>query len=271
MKTFRVALLNVFIILMMLLPGCGDVELTSKWRENEILIDGSSAEWGNSLNTFEKEKVAVGLANDSENLYLCVILMDRQTQMQVVRMGLTLWFDSTGADSKIFGVHFPLGIRSMDFSRRPADQSGEERNRLSASEMLRMLHEMEILGADNKVLEKFLNLHSAGLQASINDSTGSLVYELKVPLHGNSDHPYAIGTGPGRTFSIGLETEEFKRENRPADEGTQEGRTRRGGWGGGGRRGGGGTPRSGQFQGPPEPLKVWAKVHLSIPESESHE
>jgi hypothetical protein len=131
---------------------------------------------------------------------------------------------------------------------------------------LQMLHEMEILGPDNSVVERLSNLHSAGLHASLSDSTGSLIYELKIPLAKGKNNLYPLNVEAGRTLGIGFETGQFtmRRQNRESGEGSPDGdRFGRGGggFGRGGMRGGLGGR---QFQGAPEPLKVWTKVQLAV-------
>jgi len=208
---------------------CNDNGLTSRWKTGEIVIDGSAADWGSSLSVFEKEKIAVGLANDNENLYLCLKVLDRATQAQIMRLGLTLWIDSTGGDDKYFGIHYPLGMPAsgQSFRRNEPGQEGDPEAR--QQDFQSMLHEMEILGNNNTVIERIPNLHSSGLQASINDSSGALVYELKIPLSWTRQHPYAVSAQAGAVVGLGLETGEFRPQqgNRSSDEGS-------GGRGGGG-------------------------------------
>jgi hypothetical protein len=280
-KNAALSLLSIVLLFGVFSLSCNSNALLSRWRHGQIVIDGSDADWGSSLTVFEKEKIAVGVANDSDNLYLCLKVLDRSTQTQIIRRGLTLWFDSTGGNDRVFGVHFPIGLQASGFPERAGEQQpgedrqgeeiqgGEGQNDRSASrlqELSGMLHEMEILGPTNIVVERLSTLHAAGLEASLSDSSGSLVYELKLPLRMMNGHPYAIGADPGNTVGVGLETGQFRRsavaENRPAEGGG--GRGRRGGGGGGGRggmRGGGRT--SGERPAMPDPLKVWATVRLA--------
>jgi hypothetical protein len=65
---------------------------------------------------------------------------------------------------------------------------------------------------------------------------GTLRYELKVPLAKTTDHPYAIGTAPGKTIGIGLETPKPERSSSGGGGRGNGG----GGYGGGGYGGHGG-------------------------------
>lgn len=254
---------------------CNGNNLTSRWRSGEIVIDGSDADWANSFSVFEKEKIAVGIANDSDNFYVCLKVLDRATQAQIMRLGLTLWIDSTGNNDKYFGIHYPLGMLASGQSFRRSEPGQAEDLKSQQQDFRDMLHEMEILGNDNAVIERLPNLHSSGIQASINDSSGTLVYELKIPLSWSKQHPYAVSAQAGAVVGLGLETGEFKPQqgNRSSDEGPGSGGGgggfgRRGGGAGrgGGMRGGGGVSGRGggnRQENRPEPLKVWAKVHLA--------
>jgi hypothetical protein len=217
------------------------------------------------LTVFDKEKVAVGLANDAHNFYFCLKTLDRGTQMEIVRLGLTVWFDSTGGGNKSFGIHYPLGMRAqgMPFVR---DRQESEGSPDMQHEFQKMLGEIEIVGPDNNVVERFSSFHSYGIQVSINDSSGALVYELRVPIGFGKDHPYAITSAQGSTFSIGLETGEIDRRSSQENRSAGDGEAPRGGRGGGGRgrgMGGGGRMPGNRSSNMLEPLHVWAKVHLS--------
>ena len=48
----------------LLLAGCGGLELDSGWRDREITVDGASTDWQDALLYVERANVAVGLLND---------------------------------------------------------------------------------------------------------------------------------------------------------------------------------------------------------------
>ncbi|HUN64722.1 MAG TPA: hypothetical protein VMW43_01370 [Bacteroidota bacterium] len=262
---------------LMIFTGCGVTTLQSEWRGSGITIDGSDTEWGSSLLLFEKEKVAVGIANDESNLYLCIKCMDRSLQQKIIRGGLTVWLDSAGSDHKIFGIHFPVGMQSGDSPRRMEDRADSENpdqaSREAERDFLSRMYEMEVLGGENMVLEKFQNLHPSGMQLAISDSTGPIVYELKVPFRTRAGQRYAIGTDAGGTIGIGFETGQLNK--RPARQemsgeggegggmGGGMGGGRRGGGMGGGRRGGGMRGGGSRSDVNEDPLQLWAKIHLA--------
>jgi hypothetical protein len=110
-----------------------------------------------------------------------------------------------------------------------------------------------------------------GIQAKIGESTGVLVYELRVPLVKSDSQPYAIGARTNAMIGVGLETPEFDRSAMRSQMGGGGGRGGRGGFGGrgggmGGRGGYGGRGGMGGGRGfeATKPLKVWNVVQLAV-------
>lgn len=99
---------------------------------------------------------------------------------------------------------------------------------------------MEILGPgkEESLRMSVIFAETQGINVKVGNSTGYLVYELKVPLTQNKQHPYAIGTDTSKSINIGFETPELDREMM------------------GGRGGRGGRKM-------PEPFKLWASVKLA--------
>jgi hypothetical protein len=93
------------------LAGCNDIELASKWRDREISIDGDQADWSGILRFLEDEQTSVGVVNDGDFLYLCLVSSSQGPVMQTVRSGFTVWFDREGGKKKNFGIKFPLGMQ----------------------------------------------------------------------------------------------------------------------------------------------------------------
>ncbi len=201
-----------FIILILfpaIFVGCGKIELNSKWRDRDITIDGIDTDWRNATMYIEKVKVAVGLCNDENYMYVSITPWDRIIQAQMMMAGFTLWFDKTGGNNKTFGVRFPLGMHDMGI---PIRNGGSRSN---AEKRLRMFKEsqkeLEILGPGEEEACK-MSIEAAcvqGLHVKIGNSDGKLFYELKVPLSKNSQFPYAIEADTGDSISIGFETAEL--------------------------------------------------------------
>jgi hypothetical protein len=110
--------------------GCSSTfELTSRWTNHELKIDGSNAEWKDATTLLAGPQVMVGIKNDKENLYLCMETSNTMTQVQMLALGTTVWFDVKGEKNKSFGIQFPVsGL--LQGRRFPTQQNPDELKRL---------------------------------------------------------------------------------------------------------------------------------------------
>jgi len=90
--------------LLAILVGCGGETLQSLWLDREITIDGDPSEWRGALRWMEKSELDVGLLNDEDHLYVCVIVGRESDRRQIMARGMTLWFDPSGGDGTWAGV-----------------------------------------------------------------------------------------------------------------------------------------------------------------------
>jgi len=205
-----------------------------------------------------------------------------------MRHGFIVWFDEDGKTKKRFGLKYPVVESSGEGEERgqygghrgSSSGSGGADHERPSEENYEPADRIDVLGS-NKDDERSLTLdHAAGIEAAARMDQGALRYELKVPLAKTADHPYAIGTAPGKTIGIGIETP--KPERSPSEGG---GRGYGGGGGGGGYGGGGygghgggmgghGGMHGGDGRGEgayqaPKPLNAWGTVALSVPPGQS--
>ncbi len=257
-----IPLIALFIVTS-LQTGCGNkLELASQSLDRKIKVDGQHGDWEGVMTFMEKENVSVGLLNDNEFLYVCLVSGDRQIRSQIMRLGLTLWFDPHGGKNRTFGIRFPLGLQEFGV---PLGGRGNERD-MERFQVLfeESLSELEILGPDEDDRFRLGVMGARGIEVDAAISSGTLVYELKVPLKTSERYEFAMGAEAGGVVGVGLETGEFDREMMRERMGSS-----RPPGGMGGRRGGGGRggSRGGGFGGGrpemPEPLKVWANVQLA--------
>jgi len=79
-------------------------QLASHWPTTEIAVDGAYAEWSGQLVQVDDERsVALGVANDGANLYLCFVTRDLDVQTLIERLGFTIWVDPDGGTRKQLG------------------------------------------------------------------------------------------------------------------------------------------------------------------------
>ena len=260
-------------IIMLTVPtlvGCGSVEVSSTWRDREVSIDGVDAEWQRAVMYVQDKNVAIGLLNDEEYLYICLSTVDSWRIRQMMGSGLTLWFDPDGGKDKTFGINFPLGMQlsqpDMDREKMhmPREQMpDQERLKEMVEESAK---EMVILGPGKDEHRRMPVHGSQHIQVKVGYSGGKLVYELRVPLFLDEQHPDAIGLGESQFVGVGFETAEVDREmirERMRDQ--MGGKMPPGGQGipGGGMRDG--SMRGGRMPGGEmtERLDLWTKVELA--------
>jgi len=262
----------VLIIISLCQIAWGTSKINSRWRVHEITIDGKSDDWLNALSPFKDEGLSIGFFNDAQYIYVCLASGERDRQFQIMSRGLILWMDSTSGKKKIFGIKYPLGRPGPPEGSFPKNQPTEKPaygpEEESIQDFEAALQELEILGSGKDDQKRMRVDEIQGIEIAAKTSGELFVYELKIPLAQGDLAPYAVGTQPGRTISIGLEIPEFDssfRKDRPGAFPPDGGMP---GGGMGGRGGGMGGPGGGMgMRGNMDPmagkLKIWAKVQLS--------
>ena len=286
MKNFQI---NFAGILLLLLPiifsvtGCGDTQLNSKWRTQNLIIDGKDIDWGNSLIYNDDLKALVGVENDNKFLYLCLVTNDQELEAKILRMGLTVWFDRTASDDKDFGIKFPIGRGRVDRTAMREMMGNPGGQRPDPEKMRKMIvkneNEIEIIGKNNDI-NRMPITELKGVELKLGLKGGRLVYEMKIPLSHKGGFSYALNADTGNTIRVGLETGSFQRKSN-GENGFKRPERGEGGFGpsAGGdgdnyggegmERGEGGRERGGyggrgEFnRSSLEPVSFWAKVKLA--------
>ena len=221
--------------------------------------------------TFIEDKdVSIGLLNDDEFLYVSLSSND-SLRMQVMRTGLTVWFDPEGGTDEWYGINFPTGVQGrmqamQGRRRRGGDGDRDPQSRRPTVDDDPMMY-IALVGPGELGRRRIPIERVTGIEVKIGNDFGRFVYELKVPLPRDADHLFGIGTKAGVVLGVGLETGDMpgmERGSRGGLGGPGGGGGGRGGGGGG--RGGGGGGRGGTGGGGPgtgESLKVWTTVQLA--------
>jgi hypothetical protein len=230
--------------LILLLQGCGSsLQLTSRWSEHQIQIDGNLGAWSDSTLFVQKDDIRCGVLNDGEFLYVCLMSSKPNLGRQIMARGMTVWFDPNGGEKKTYGIRFPIGMGRGEMPTRPDEEETDQRgNRVDAMSR-QSLSDFEFIGPTEKDLQMVPRMAGQGVEIHLTSTPGRFVYELKVPLAYSSAHPYAIESRPGASIGVGFATNTFQRP--AAAEGGGEGRGE-GGGGGGVSGGGGGGGRGGR-------------------------
>jgi hypothetical protein len=237
-----------------LLYGCSTtLELTSLWRDREIAIDGVDSEWRDATTYARASDAALGITNDANYLYACLITSNRQVQVQMLAYGCTVWLDPEGKANKTFGIHFPVGgqLQARRFLTRDNPEELQRFVDLAQSNL-------EIVGLSEADRRQIVNRNVTGIDARLGYSEGILVYELKVPLRETAEHRYAIGATGAQTISVGFETGEIGPSSQPRASDQAMGSSSRVR-----SRGRSTSSSQGARDERVEPLQLWATVRLA--------
>ena len=268
----RITIHSVLIMMLCFMAGCGMIDLKSHWRNRPVIIDGKNSEWGNSLVLLNDKETSIGILNDSDFIYIGLVTTNRNLRSQVVRRGMTFWFDVEGGKDEKFGVHYPLGF---DAAPPSTEEGVDGENQPSMAQKDLTSDDLEIEGPGKDDHHPMTFAEAGGIEAKYKVANGVLVYELKVPISEKSTSPFTVGAKSGTVIGVGAETSNTKNPPK-SSEGISGGGGGRGegmgGEGGGGYGGGGGRRHRGSGEGggkPPsggqgEPFTMWAKVQLAV-------
>jgi hypothetical protein len=245
------------LILMLLTSACSSGKYISSWNEDTIVIDGNQSDWQGKLNYIEDERAAVGVFNDSENIYLCLTTDDRGKIMQMLNLGMILWLEPDDDNVRTRGIKYPL--RSEDFDMV---QMREARGKVAQDNYIEKLlvdfqkkqPELQIVSEDNYSLYMYPIEDGSGIKIKLGMNMQQFVYEISIPI-GENKSEFNLALSPGDNLTIGFETNEFQR----SDGGRGSGMTSGGRSGAGGRKG---VPGAGIY-GRPDPFDVEINVRLA--------
>ena len=264
-KDFRSQIAAFFCFLALILTGCSSsLELSSKWTNQKFAISGDGSQWKDGTKFIAGPAVSVGFKNDNKYLYIGLITSSRATQLQMLFLGCTAWFDAEGKKNKTFGIQFPVsGL--LQGRRFPTRANPEEIEQFINA----VPRQLVICGPGENEQHRISLRDARGVEAQLGYADGTLTYELKVPLQRSKEEPYAINADTTKPLLVGIETGDLA-EAMKGQSGASSSSQSAGGRGQSGRRSGGGSGAGsggGADQGSgseiPEPLKHWITVHLS--------
>ena len=255
-----------------------------------VTIDGRFEDWPGNLEPFADKPIAVQFQNDGQFLYMRLTASDPATRMEILRQGLTVWFDPGGGTKKHLGVRYPVidhaqydsgqgrggggggGYGGYGGHRGGSGGSGgsggepPEGGRSPEAAAPSPTERVDILGPGKDDARELTRDHLPGIDVALRTEQGVLQYELKVPLAKTADHPNAI-EATNKPIGVGFETPKpqqssFSQGGRGGGMGGYGGGMGgRGGMHGGGMgRGGGGGQRGSEA---PKPVSGWGVVSLS--------
>ncbi|MEW5876063.1 MAG: hypothetical protein AB1752_12895 [Candidatus Zixiibacteriota bacterium] len=249
----------------LLVAACGPLHLDSQWPGRPVWVDGSSEEWEGVMRSLEDGTVWLGVANDADYLYMCVMTSQRPLQRQIMSSGFTVWFDNGGSETADFGIRYPTGLAPSgamastgEVPREPGEAPAFDSEALAAS-----LASIEILGEGET---RRVPLGSIpGLEVTVNGREDWFTYELKVPLRSVEPGSLSLARNPGEEVTMRLVSERPNRGEMRERMGGQGGPPSGGSGfpGGGGMRGGGRRPPMNRGDRESTNLSVKIRVRLA--------
>jgi hypothetical protein len=254
------------LVLLGILAGCSSFktfQIESRPPGEPVLIDGQADDWSGRLFVVEGQNVALGFMNDREFLYICLRIDDPGMKRQLLRSGMTVWFDPAGGKNKVLGIKYPVGLKSGgEGTWRVEDPEDVE----APGEVGGNLTDVEITRQGISKPEVMDIAEAEGFELKASASGSNFVYEIKVPLSKSGNCPASLGAAPGGTVGVGFETGKFDfnslSRRPPGPAGGTGAMPPTGAYGnrGGGMRPGQMHPNNPEF---PEELKIWATVELN--------
>ena len=168
-----------YVLFLLFVAGCGMIDLSSRWRDRPVEIDGKNTEWGNNLALLDDKETSIGIFNDNSFIYIGVISSSRNLRSQIMRRGLVFWFDKEGGKDEKFGIHYPLGA---DAFRSSPDMGLAEEPQPASLRREGTSDELEIEGPGKEDHHRMTIAESGGIEARFHATGDYVVYELKVPL-----------------------------------------------------------------------------------------
>lgn len=258
-----------------------------------VTIDGKFEDWPGNLEPFADKPIGLQFQNDGDYLYMRLSASDPATRIQILRQGLTVWFDPGGGTKKHLGIRYPV----VDHSQYDSGQRGvygggggyggyggghrggtggsnggdQPPDSGSAASEPSPTERVDVLGPGKDDAHEYTRDHLPGIEVALRTEQGVLQYEVKVPLAKTSDHPNAIEAVTNKPIGFGFETPKPEQNQGGRGGGGMGGMGGGGGMGGMGRgggigRGGGGMGRGGgggQHGEAAKPLNGWGIVSLT--------
>jgi hypothetical protein len=223
-KIIHFLILALSIIL--LSSACSTEKYLSRWDDNTITVDGNQTDWDGNLKYIEDERTAVGVFNNDENLYICFTTDDNLKIIQIMKMGLTLWLVPGDGNAKTRGIKYPLRsdefeIQQMREKRLIGYEKDYIKNLLEINKKKQT--ELQIVNDQDYSLYMYSLNEAPGIKIKLGESMGQLVYEISVPIGGESKNDFSMALLPGDDIMVRFETGEYSRPERSHGSGMQPG------------------------------------------------
>jgi len=157
----------------------------SRWKSQEIVIDGNGREWPHPLNFYDdKSGVLFAICNDQTNVYFAFTVNDEMKMRKLMSAGWSVELSSKEKNNKFSAnLSFPAVKMEGMGNKRPGSEFEKKAAGNPFIEAYKLqLQSVEINGFQTKQATVKLNDRNAINIALGADSTQRIFYEIAIPL-----------------------------------------------------------------------------------------
>jgi len=178
----------------------GPVTLQSRPTSQPPSVDGALSEWG-SLTRLGDRPVSMSVLPTDTLLYVALSVRSGKLLRSMAKKGLTVWVDPAGGQRHAYGVRYPIGLPAQRKEQKTPDDEAPESPR--RSDLLKQVFPSDLAVIRNDTLRRRLPARfSSGLRVNATLSTGSLIYEVAIPISPTPSDTTAGGERPGLHASL---------------------------------------------------------------------
>jgi hypothetical protein len=186
-----------------------DAAVHSVWAAQPPKIDGASKDWeGQALAEAEKGGVQYALRNDGNNLYILFVITDAKLRSTIEELGLTLFIDPAGQESKDYGILFRrkriTANESIALLEKQGPVSDEQKDKMRATPFYNYYF-TEVVNKKGEMVPVPAGVAGPPAMFKFAAEKKSLVFELMIPLQRTNPALPGLGLGPGQAVSLGFE------------------------------------------------------------------
>jgi hypothetical protein len=155
---------------------------------SNIVIDGSIKEWGDSLRYYNAEKrINYALANDKDNLYMAIRVIDRSEQTRILRAGITLSINTKGKKKEGYSITFPVNTSGnstpLNLQKDDSGDITKQDHDALMQAVLTVLRGIKVEGFKDIEGDMITTSNTYGIKTAIDyDDKDYLVCEAAIPL-----------------------------------------------------------------------------------------
>jgi len=240
-------ILMFLLIAIIIISSCSHkVVYTNAWQSDDFTVL-SKKETSEPLSFYDaKSKLQYQVTNDYKNLYICLKATDQQSQMKIIRAGMTIGLDTLGKKSPQVEVLFPFPVVHAKNSSSETPNDNNKRDWRSKSDT----------GNQRKhFMSQYNEIHLSGFKAPINgivplhnvygisvnitwDSLNIMYYKAIIPFK-TFFKDSLIDSDSSRIFAFSVNVNGIEMQSGSHGGNGGEGGGHGGGMGGGGMHGGG--------------------------------